>query len=237
MANWLQRTELLVGAEGIEKLKNSHVLVVGLGGVGAYAAEQICRAGVGTMTLVDGDVVEETNRNRQLPALKSNEGRPKAEILAERFLDINPEIQLYIYNQYMADEEITRLLEANRYDYVVDAIDTLSPKTFLIVKTLNAGFPLVSSLGAGGKYDPSLVEVTDISKTYNCALARKLRKRLAKLGIYKGFNVVFSSELIEQEKVIAVQGKNKASTVGTISYMPPVFGCFCASVVLRNLLK
>lgn len=237
MAYWLQRTELLVGAEGIEKLKKSHVLVVGLGGVGAYAAEQICRAGVGTMTLVDGDVVEETNRNRQLPALKSNEGRPKAEILAERFRDINPEIQLHIYNQYMADEEITRLLEANRYDYVVDAIDTLSPKTFLIVKTLNAGFPVVSSLGAGGKYDPSLVEVTDISKTYNCALARKLRKRLAKLGIYKGFDVVFSSELIEPEKVVAVQGKNKASTVGTISYMPPVFGCFCASVVLRNLLK
>lgn len=237
MAYWLQRTELLVGAEGIEKLKNSHVLVVGLGGVGAYAAEQICRAGVGTMTLVDGDVVEETNRNRQLPALKSNEGRPKAEILAERFRDINPEIQLHIHNQYMADEEIIRLLEANRYDYVVDAIDTLSPKTFLIVKTLNAGFPVVSSLGAGGKYDPSLVEVTDISKTYNCALARKLRKRLAKLGIYKGFDVVFSSELIEPEKVVAVQGKNKASTVGTISYMPPVFGCFCASVVLRNLLK
>lgn len=237
MAYWLQRTELLVGAEGIEKLKKSHVLVVGLGGVGAYAAEQICRAGVSTMTLVDGDVVEETNRNRQLPALKSNEGRPKAEILAERFRDINPEIQLHIYNKYMADEEITRLLEANRYDYVVDAIDTLSPKTFLIVKTLNAGFPLVSSLGAGGKYDPSLVEVTDISKTYNCALARKLRKRLAKQGIYKGFDVVFSSELIEPEKVVAVLGKNKASTVGTISYMPPVFGCFCASVVLRNLLK
>ncbi len=237
MAYWLQRTELLVGAEGIEKLKKSHVLVVGLGGVGAYAAEQICRAGVGTMTLVDGDVVEETNRNRQLPALKSNEGRPKAEILAERFRDINPEIQLHIFNKYMADEEITRLLEANRYDYVVDAIDTLSPKTFLIVKTLNAGFPLVSSLGAGGKYDPSLIEVTDISKTYNCALARKLRKRLAKLGIYKGFDVVFSSELIEPEKVVAVLGKNKASTVGTISYMPPVFGCFCASVVLRKLLK
>lgn len=237
MAYWLQRTELLVGAEGIEKLKKSHVLVVGLGGVGAYAAEQICRAGVGTMTLVDGDVVEETNRNRQLPALKSNEGRPKAEILAERFRDINPKIQLHIYNKYMADEEITRLLEANRYDYVVDAIDTLSPKTFLIVKTLNAGFPLVSSLGAGGKYDPSLIEVTDISKTYNCALARKLRKRLAKLGIYKGFDVVFSSELIEPEKVVAVLGKNKASNVGTISYMPPVFGCFCASVVLRKLLK
>ncbi len=237
MTNWLQRTELLVGAQGIEKLKNAHVLVVGLGGVGAYAAEQICRAGVGTMSLVDGDVVEETNRNRQLPALKSSEGRPKAEILAERFRDINPEINLHIYNQYLTDDEITDLLEANRYDYVVDAIDTLSPKTFLIVKTLKSGYPLVSSLGAGGKYDPSLVAVTDISKTYNCALARKLRKRLGRMGICKGFDVVFSSELIETDKVIAVNGRNKASTVGTISYMPPVFGCFCASVVIRNLLR
>jgi tRNA A37 threonylcarbamoyladenosine dehydratase len=237
MSKWLQRTELLVGEEGIEKLKNAHVLVVGLGGVGAYAAEQICRAGVGTMSLVDGDVVEETNRNRQLPALKSNEGRPKAEILAERFLDINPEIQLHIHNHYLVDDEITTLLAAHRYDYVVDAIDTLSPKSFLILKTLSAGYPLVSSMGAGGKVDPSLVTIADISKTYNCALARKLRKRLGKMGVYKGFKVVFSTELIDSEKVIEEEGRNKASTVGTISYMPPVFGCFCASVVIRGLLN
>jgi len=237
MSKWLQRTELLVGEEGIEKLKNAHVLVVGLGGVGAYAAEQICRAGVGTMSLVDGDVVEETNRNRQLPALKSNEGRPKAEILAERFRDINPEIQLHIHNHYLVDDEITNLLSAHQYDYVVDAIDTLSPKTFLILKTLNAGYPLVSSMGAGGKVDPSLVSVADISKTYNCALARKLRKRLGKMGVYKGFKVVFSTELVDSEKVIEEEGRNKASTVGTISYMPPVFGCFCASVVIRGLLS
>lgn len=237
MSRWLQRTELLVGVEGIEKLKNAHVLVVGLGGVGAYAAEQICRAGVGTMSLVDGDVVEETNRNRQLPALKSNEGRPKAEILAERFRDINPEIQLHIYNHYLVDDEITNLLSAHQYDYVVDAIDTLSPKSFLILKTLNAGYPLVSSMGAGGKVDPSLVAVADISKTYNCALARKLRKRLGKMGVYKGFKVVFSTELVDPERVIEEEGRNKASTVGTISYMPPVFGCFCASVVIRGLLN
>lgn len=236
MTNWLQRTELLIGEEGIQKLKKAHVLVVGLGGVGAYAAEQICRAGVGTMTLVDGDVVEETNRNRQLPALKSNEGRPKAEILAERFRDINPEIKLHIYNHYLENDEITALLEASPYDFVVDAIDTLSPKTFLIEKTLRKGFPIVSSLGAGGKFDPSRVAVTDISKSFNCKLARKLRKKLNRVGISKGFQVVFSSELTDPDKVIAVQGKNKASTVGTISYMPPVFGCFCASVVLRELL-
>ncbi len=237
MSDWLQRTELLIGKEGLQKLKEAHVVVVGLGGVGAYAAEQICRAGVGTMTLVDGDVVEASNRNRQLPALKSNEGLSKAEVLADRFRDINPEIKLHVYNQYLADDEITRLLEANQYDYVVDAIDTLSPKTFLIEKTLKAGYPLVSSLGSGGKFDPSLITVTDISKTYNCKLARKLRKRLNRLGISKGFDVVFSSELVDPEKVIAVEGRNKASTVGTISYIPPVFGCFCASVVIRGLLQ
>jgi tRNA threonylcarbamoyladenosine dehydratase len=237
MTNWLQRTDLLVGEEGIRKLKDAHVLVVGLGGVGGYAAEQICRAGVGTMTLVDGDVIEETNRNRQLVALKSNEGKPKAEILANRFRDINPEIKLHVFNHYLENEEITKLLEACKYDYVVDAIDTLSPKAFLIEKTLKAGFPLVSSLGAGGKFDPSLVAITDISKTFNCKLARKLRKRLTKIGITKGFEVVFSSELVDNEKVVAVKEKNKASTVGTISYMPPVFGCFCASVVIRGLLR
>jgi len=237
MANWLQRTELLIGEEGIKTLKDAHVLVVGLGGVGAYAAEQICRAGVGTMTVVDGDVVEETNRNRQLPALKSNEGRPKAEILADRFRDINPDILLHVFNHYLEHDEITNLLEANKYDFVVDAIDTLSPKTFLIAKTLEFGYQLVSSLGAGGKFDPSKVEVTDIAKTYNCKLAKKLRKRLTRMGIIKGFKVVFSSELVDIEKVISVKGKNKASTVGTISYMPPIFGCFCASVVIRGLLQ
>lgn len=237
MTNWLERTEILIGTEGIEKLKKSHVLVVGLGGVGAYAAEQICRAGVGTMTIIDGDVVEASNRNRQLPALLSNEGRPKAEILAERFRDINPEIILHVNNQYLEEDEISGLLKNNRYDYVVDAIDTLTPKTHLIIQTLKAGYPLVSSLGAGGKFDPSLVSVTNISKTYNCKLAKKLRKRLHQLGINQEFEAVFSSEMIDIEKVIAVQGKNKASTVGTISYMPPIFGCFCASAVLRGLLS
>ena len=237
MTNWLQRTELLIGEDGIKKLKNAHVLVVGLGGVGAYAAEQICRAGVGSMTIIDGDIVEESNRNRQLPALKSNEGRHKAEILAERFKDINPDIVLHVFTHYLEHDEINKLLDANKYDFVVDAIDTLSPKTFLIVKTLEAGYPLVSALGSGGKFDPSKVEVTDISKTYNCKLAKKLRKRLTRMGVTQGFDVVFSSELIDIEKVVLIRGKNKASTVGTISYMPPIFGCFCASVVIRGLLQ
>jgi tRNA A37 threonylcarbamoyladenosine dehydratase len=232
---WLDRTGLLLGKEKLDLLRKSNVLVVGLGGVGAYAAEQLCRAGIGKLTIVDGDVVEETNRNRQLPALISNTGRPKAEILAERFRDINPDLQLTVINDYIANEKTVELLKGQKYDYVVDAIDTLSPKVFLIYHATQLGLPVVSSMGAGGKLDPHKVQITDISKSYNCNLARTIRKRLNKLGIKKGIKVVFSSELIDKETVRLEEGKNKRSTVGTISYMPPVFGCFVSSVVIRDL--
>lgn len=233
--NWLERTELLLGKEKLEKLKNANVLVVGLGGVGAYAAEQLCRAGIGKMTLVDGDVVEESNRNRQLPALISTNKKPKVEILAERFRDINPEIQLTLVNEFLRDEKIDMLLQSQSFDYVVDAIDTLTPKVFLIQQAILMGFKVVSSLGAGGKIDPAKVQVADISKSYNCKLGRMLRKRLYKLGIRKGFMVVFSSETISEEAIRVEVGPNKKSTVGTISYMPPIFGCYVSSVVVRDL--
>lgn len=237
MVNWLKRTELLVGEGGIKKLRNAHVLVVGLGGVGAYAAEQLCRAGIGNMTIVDGDVVETTNRNRQLPALISNEGKPKAEVLAERFRDINPEIKLTVINEYLRDERMIEVLDSTPFSMVVDAIDTLAPKTFLIYHSVQKNIPIVSSMGSGGKFDPSKVAITDISKSHNCNLARMLRKRLGKLGIKKGVKVVFSTELVDKSKIIIDEGQNKKSTVGTISYMPPVFGCFIASVVIQELLN
>ncbi len=235
--SWLERTELLLGKKKLEILKNANVLVVGLGGVGAYAAEMICRAGVGRMTIVDGDVVEVSNRNRQLPALISTAGQPKAEVLAQRFRDINPDIDLTVMNEFVRDERAVELLESQRFDYVVDAIDTLSPKVFLISHSIQRGLKVVSSLGAGGKLDPSKVQVADISKSYNCKLGRMLRKRLSKLGIKKGFRVVFSPEEIPEEAVRLEEGQNKKSTVGTISYMPPVFGCFVASVVVKDLLN
>ncbi|WP_163713936.1 tRNA threonylcarbamoyladenosine dehydratase [Mangrovibacterium lignilyticum] len=236
MKNWQERTLLMLGEEGLEKLTNAHVLVVGLGGVGAYAAEQICRAGVGKMTIVDGDVVEATNRNRQLPALISNDGKPKAEIMGARFRDINRKIEVNVINEYLKDERMIEILEADNYDYVVDAIDTLAPKTFLIYHSLQRNIPIVSSMGAGGKFDPSLIQSCDISKSYNCKLARVLRKRLTKLGVKKGVQVVFSPEEVEKARVREEEGRNKKSAVGTISYMPPLFGCHIASVVLRNLL-
>lgn len=235
--NWLDRTELLLGKEKLRKLKESHVLVVGLGGVGAYTAEQLCRAGIGRMTIVDGDVVEESNRNRQLPALLSNIGKPKAEILAERFRDINESLDLTVINEFIDGDKTLELLKSDNFDYVVDAIDTLSPKVFLIYHATQLDLPVVSSMGAGGKSDPQKVQISDISKSYNCNLARTIRKRLSRLGVKKGIKVVFSSELIDKSTVRIEEGKNKKSTVGTISYMPPIFGCFVSSVVIQELIR
>jgi tRNA threonylcarbamoyladenosine dehydratase len=235
MDHWLSRTELILGKEGVEKLKASNVLVVGLGGVGAYAAEMICRSGVGSMTIVDGDYVHASNRNRQLPALISTEGRSKSEIMGERLIDINPEIKLTVINEFIRDERMIEILDAG-YDYVVDAIDTLSPKIFLIHNSLQRKFKVVSSMGAGGKFDPVKINISDISETNNCSLARILRKKLHRLGVRDGFTAVYSPEGIDRSKVVPTSGEqNKASIVGTISYMPAAFGIACASVVIRNL--
>jgi tRNA A37 threonylcarbamoyladenosine dehydratase len=219
----------------MEKLRNAHVLVAGLGGVGAYAAEMLCRAGIGEMTIIDGDVVEATNKNRQLPALDSTVGKSKAHLMAQRFSDINPEIRLHVIDRFIRDKEMVDILSAAPYDYVVDAIDTLAPKIFLIYHSLKAGLKVVSSMGSGGKTDPSQVRVADISQSYNCHLARMLRKRLHRLGVYEGVQVVFSSEPTDSAAVVLSEGQNKKSNVGTISYMPPFFGCFAASVVIRDL--
>lgn len=232
---WLSRTELLLGKERLERLQRAHVLVAGLGGVGAYAAEQLCRAGIGEMTIIDGDRVEVTNKNRQLPAIDSNIGLPKAEVMAARFREINPDIRLHVINDFIRDDRMVEVLEMARYDYVVDAIDTLAPKIFLIYHCLQKGLKVVSSMGAGGKMDPMQIRIADISKSYNCTLARMLRKRLHKLGVYKGVKVVFSPEEVDPEAVVLSESENKKSNVGTISYMPPLFGCYCASVVIRDL--
>ena len=192
--NWLERTELLLGAEKLEKLRAAHVLVVGLGGVGAYAAEMIVRAGVGRMTVADADTVNPTNINRQLVALHSTVGRPKAEVLAERLRDINPTLELHVVDKYIKDEETDLLLDSARFDYAVDAIDTLSPKLALILGALKRGIPLVSSMGAGAKTDPTRLEIEDISRTHHCPLAHMLRKRLHKAGVRSGFKAVFSAE-------------------------------------------
>lgn len=234
--NWLERTELLLGKEKMDLLRGAHVLVVGLGGVGAYAAEMIARAGIGRMTVADADAVSVSNINRQLVALHSTVGRPKAEVLAERLCDIDPAIELTVVNRYIRDEETYALLDSAPFDYVVDAIDTLSPKLALIAGTLERGIPLVSSMGAGAKTDPTKLEIADISKTHHCPLAHMLRKRLHKLGIRSGFRAVFSPEPIRAGAMIPCDEPNKKSNVGTISYIPALFGIGCASVVVRDLI-
>jgi len=233
---WLSRTELLIGPEKLNILREKHVLIAGLGGVGAMAAEQICRAGIGIMTIIDGDTVHTSNRNRQLPALKSTEGIAKTEVMTKRLLDINPNLKLIVLKEYIKDDRTLEILQQG-YDYVVDAIDTLSPKVFLLYNCVQLGLPVVSSMGAGGKFDPAQIQVADIDESYNCKLAYYMRKRLHKMGVWKGIKVVFSPEVVERSSVILQEGEsNKKSNVGTISYMPAIFGCYCASVVIRELL-
>ncbi len=235
---WMSRSQLLLGDEKVATLMQKNVLVVGLGGVGGICAEMIARAGVGKMTIVDGDTVDLSNCNRQIPALHSTAQRPKVEVMAERLKDINPELVLTPVNDFLRDEKTFALLDSGGFDYVVDCIDTLSCKVFLIKGCVERNIPVVSSLGAGGKVNPALVEVTDISKTYQCNLAKYVRKYLRRLDVTEGVKVVFSPEGADQSRIIETEkAYPKKSIIGTISYMPAIFGCVAASAVIRDLME
>ena len=234
---WMSRTQLMLGDDAMEQIMSKNVLVIGLGGVGAICAEMIVRAGVGSITIVDNDKVDASNINRQIQALQSSVDLPKAQVLSKRLLDINPNLNLTVHEMYIKEEITTNLLESANWDYVVDCIDTLSCKVFLIKKCIDMKLPIVSSMGAGGKLDPSQIIVTDISKTNVCNLARYVRKRLQALGVKKGLKVVFSPEKADQEKIIVTEKAfPKKSIIGTMSYMPAIFGCTVASVVIRDLI-
>jgi tRNA A37 threonylcarbamoyladenosine dehydratase len=235
---WMSRTQLLVGDVQVQQLIQANVLVVGLGGVGGICAEMIARAGVGKMTIVDGDTVDPSNGNRQIPALFSTHGQSKTEVMQQRLLDINPDLQLTVINAFIRDEKTNQLLHDGQFDYVVDCIDTLSPKVFLIAACKQMGIPIVSSMGAGGKIDPLRIRVCDISETYYCNLAKYVRKRLNRLGIRKGVTVVFSDEPVDQSRIIVTEKAfPKKSIIGTMSYLPAIFGCTAASIVIRNLIR
>lgn len=276
---------MLLGEEALQRLREAVVVVAGLGGVGAYAAEMTARAGVGRMVLIDSDRVGESNKNRQLLAMNSTLGRLKTEVMAERLLDINPALQLVTVAEYLTEDNVSAVLDgalerlsaaaqqvsfedggdpqtaapaggnphtmapatgnpqnvvpagtALRPDFLIDAIDTLAPKIALISHCVHNGIPLVSSMGAGAKLDATKVRLTDLSKSYNCPLAFILRKKLRKIGITKGFPVVFSEELPERDAIVPTEGeRNKKSQVGTISYLPAVFGCVCAQAAVRHI--
>ena len=238
MEDWLSRTRQLVGPDKLSLLQQANVLVVGVGGVGAYAAEMLCRAGIGKMTIIDGDTVNATNINRQLIALHSTVDKPKVEVLAERLKDINLELHLNTRYQFLTEEDVHKIIECGKYDFVIDAIDTLSPKIALISACLRNKTKIISSMGAGGRTDPSKITFADISETYHCGLAKAVRKRLQTIGIKKGLKVVFSAEQPDRKSIIRTdEERNKKSTVGTISFLPAIFGCYLASYVIRKLAE
>jgi tRNA A37 threonylcarbamoyladenosine dehydratase len=233
---WLSRTELLIGKEKLTKLNNAHVLIVGMGGVGSFAAEFICRSGVGQMTIIDGDVVDPSNRNRQLPALATTHGMSKAELMGDRLKQINPELKLTIIKEFVMPDRVESMLESNP-DYVVDAIDSITPKVTFIRAAHAKGLKLVSSMGAGARLDPTCLKIADISKSYNCPFAQQIRKVLRGHGITKGIRVVFSPEPANKDALMFTDGSNfKKSAYGTISYLPATFGATLASVVIRDLI-
>ncbi len=234
---WLSRTQLMVGADNLRCLHEAHVLVAGLGGVGSAAAEMLCRSGIGKMTIADSDVVQSSNINRQLVALHSTIGKSKTDVMKQRLLDINPQIELAIVEKYLKDHTIIELL-AEPFDYVVDAIDTLSPKVYFIYYALKNNQSLISSMGAGGKLNPALIRTADFRDTSHCKLAYDLRKRLRRLGIESGFQAVYSIEQTPSSAILETGfERNKKSTIGTISYMPVLFGCWCASLVINAILR
>lgn len=233
---WLERTQLLIGEKELLKLNSSHVLIVGLGGVGSFAAEFIVRAGIGSLTIVDGDTVDTTNRNRQLPALQSTIGKPKAEVMAERMLDINPELKLTVIGSFQKPEDTMNMVAEQKFDYVMDCIDSISPKVYLIRSCMEHGQRFISSMGAGGKTDASAVTVGDLSESWNCPFARLVRKRLHRHGIYKGFKVVYNHGELYRQSVKLTDGSNfKKSFYGTISFMPALFGLRMAAEVINDL--
>ncbi|MBK7936451.1 MAG: tRNA threonylcarbamoyladenosine dehydratase [Lewinellaceae bacterium] len=234
--SWLQRTELLVGTDALVRLKDINVLVIGLGGVGSYAAEFLARAGVGKMTIVDGDTVDLTNTNRQLSALHSTVGRSKAGIMADRMRDINPELDLTVKESFLTPE-VVKAFPFREYNFVFDCIDSVQPKQYVIVACKQQNVRVVSSMGAGGRLDPSKVQVADISQTFNCPFAQQVRKGLKRKGVRRGVTVVFSSEPVDRSTCMMTDGSRfKKSFYGTISYIPALFGLHMASVVVREVV-
>ena len=236
MAEWTERAELLFKKEGLNKLQNANILVVGLGGVGSFAAEFLVRAGIGKMTIVDGDVVDITNINRQLPALHSTVGQPKIAIVGDRLMDINPELKLTRVQEFLSPERAFEIV-SDEFDYVLDCIDSVTPKLNLIIAAKRKRVKIISSMGAGGKMEAAKVKVSCITQATNCMLAKTIRKRLKAVKIDK-LKVVSSSEIQDETSLKMTDGSNyKKSFYGTNSYMPGLFGLHAAETVIRYLLK
>lgn len=233
MIDRFSRTRLLLGEEGIEKLRNSSVAVFGVGGVGGFAAEALARTGVGTLMLVDNDVVSLTNINRQLIALDSTVGQKKVEVLKSRLLDINPELNIITREEFFLPEN-AETFDFTGFDYIVDAIDTVSGKIELVMKAKREGTPIICSMGAGNKLDPTAFEVSDIFKTSVCPLARVMRTELRKRGVKK-LKVVYSKEKA-RKPLESEEENNKRQTPGSLAFVPSVAGLIIASEVVKDIV-
>jgi len=237
-SDWRERTRLLLKDEGLAALKKAHVTVVGLGGVGAEAAEKLVRAGVGRLTIIDHDIFEVSNRNRQLMALDNSTGQEKTAVYEERFRRINKELELTAVTAYLANNNLEKIIPTNT-DWLCDCIDTLTPKVDLIAYAQKKGIQVISALGSGGKTDPAQIAVIKLSETYNCRLAYYLRKFTRRAGVDTAkIPVVFSSEKVpaHARRLNDTLKPNQKSTVGTVSYMPAMFGCYMAAYVIQKII-
>ena len=233
---WTERTELLLGVDKMERLKKAHILIVGTGGVGAYAAEMLARAGVGKLTLLDADKVQLSNLNRQVIALHSTLGEDKVRVLERRLKDVNPDLNVTARAEFLEEGSVKTLLTENKFDFVVDAIDTIAPKCALIMEAMRLKVPIVSSMGAGAKTDVTQIRFADLWSTYHCGLSKAVRTRLKKEKMQRPLPVVFCTQQADMNAVVKVEGeRNKKTTTGTVSYMPAVFGCYLAQYVISNL--
>lgn len=232
--NIFERTELLIGKEALKKLSKSTVGIFGIGGVGSFAAEALGRCGVGNLVLVDYDRISESNINRQIHATTKTIGKYKVDVMKERLLDINPNINVITFNEKYNEETSERLLALD-YDYIIDAIDMVSSKINLIRKAVEKDIPIISSMGAGNKLDPTKFEVSDIYKTEMCPLAKVLRYELKKHGV-KRLKVVYSKEKPKKTNMKMPDNPGK-NIPGSISFVPPVAGFILASVVVNDLIN
>jgi tRNA A37 threonylcarbamoyladenosine dehydratase len=237
MGNKFDRTKRLLGADAMNKLKNSHVAVFGIGGVGGHAADALVRSGIGEITIVDSDDVAESNINRQLIATTKTIGRKKVAVMEEHLLEINPEVKIHAYDCFFLPETQNQF-DFLQYDYVIDAVDTVTAKLALVEACKEAGVPIVSSMGAGNKLDPTAFEVTDIYKTSVCPLAKVMRKELKARGIKK-LKVVYSKEVplepIEEEGFVSDEKRSRRATPGSVAFVPSVAGLILAGEVIKDL--
>ena len=234
MADIYDRTRMLIGDNGIDRLQNSHIFIAGVGGVGSFTAEALARAGVGKLTLLDNDTVDITNLNRQIHATKSTVGRPKVEVMAKRISEINPEIRVHTIEAFLLDDNVDALLGEEHYDYIIDAVDTVTAKLALILYARARNIPVISSMGTANKLDATKFEVVDISKTHTCPLARVMRKELRDRGIPSGVEVLYSTA---QPVCRSTAEEGKKPVPGSISYVPSVAGLLLAGHVIQQLLK